>query len=71
MIDLQTLLYSIATSKIHPAELEKSFDEVATLLLRHSKLIAGQSSYLLKEIEFYFFQRLLPTSRPICSFQSV
>lgn len=55
MTNLQTLLYSITTNQIHPNELEKSFDEVAILLLRHSKLVAGQSSYLLKEIEFYFF----------------
>lgn len=54
MTDLQKLLSDIATNKISPDELEKVFDEISVALLRQSKLVAGQSEYLIKEIEFYF-----------------
>lgn len=54
MTNLEKLLTDIATNKIFPEDLEKVFDEISVTLLRESKLVAGQSGYLIKEIEFYF-----------------
>ncbi len=54
MTDLEKLLIDLSTNKIRPDELEKIFDEIATCLLRQTMLVAGQSYYLIKEIEFYF-----------------
>lgn len=54
MTDLNKILYDIATNKIAPEDLEKTFDKVAVYLLRQTKLVAGKSEYLIKEIEFYF-----------------
>lgn len=54
MTDLEKSLSEIATNKVRPEDLEKVFDEVAVSLLRQTKLVAGKSEYLIKEIEFYF-----------------
>lgn len=54
MTDLEKLLNDIATNKIFPEDLEKVFDEISITILRQTKLVAGQSEYLIKEIEFYF-----------------
>lgn len=54
MTDLEKLLLDIATNKIFPEDLERVFDEISVALLRQTKLVAGQSEYLIKEIEFYF-----------------
>jgi len=54
MTDLEKSLTDIATNKVRPEDLEKAFDEIAVCLLRQTKLVAGQSQYSIKEIEFYF-----------------
>lgn len=54
MTELYKLLTDIATNKIIPETLEKVFDEIAVMLLGGTKLVAGQSEYLIREIEFYF-----------------
>lgn len=54
MTDLEKLLSDLATNKVHTDDIEKVFDEISVALLRQTKLIAGQSQYLIKEIEFYF-----------------
>ena len=54
MTDLEKLLSDIATNRIGPDELENVFDEISVALLRQTKLVAGQSEYTIKEIEFYF-----------------
>ncbi len=54
MTALEKLLSDLATNKIFPEDLEKVFDEISVAFLRQTKLVAGQSDYLIKEIEFYF-----------------
>lgn len=54
MTDLEQALSDIATNKIRPEDLEMAFDEISVGLLRQTKLVAGQSQYFIKEIEFYF-----------------
>jgi hypothetical protein len=54
MTDLEKTLIELATNKIQPEDLEKTFDDISVGLLRESKLVAGKSQYLIKEIEFYF-----------------
>ncbi|HEX4374536.1 MAG TPA: hypothetical protein VHZ50_14640 [Puia sp.] len=54
MTDLEKRLSDIATNKIQPEDLERTFDLISIDLLRHAKLVAGQSQYLIREIEFYF-----------------
>jgi hypothetical protein len=54
MTELEESLLNIATNKVQPKDLEKQFDEVAVGLLRKTKLIAGESKFLIREIEFYF-----------------
>lgn len=54
MTDLEKTLSDVATNKVPPKDLEKIFDEISICLLRQTKLVAGDSQYLIKEIEFYF-----------------
>jgi hypothetical protein len=54
MTDLEKLLLDVTTNKILPEDLEKVFDEISVALLRQTKLVAGQSEYSIKEVEFYF-----------------
>lgn len=54
MTDLQKLLSDISTNKIFIEQLEKVFDQISIALLRQTKLVAGKSEYVFKEIEFYF-----------------
>lgn len=54
MKDLEDLLDKIANNQVPPENLEDVFDRIAVMLLQKTKIVAGKSAYLLKEIEFYF-----------------
>lgn len=54
MTDLEKQLSDIAYNKKSPKHLEMAFDEISVALLRQTKLVAGDSEYTIREIEFYF-----------------
>jgi len=54
MTDLEKILKDISVDTLPLIELERALDKIATELLRNTKLVAGESTFLIKEIEFYF-----------------
>ncbi len=54
MTELEKRLTAIATNSIAPQDLTKAFDDAAIALLRHTKLIVGDTTFLIREIEYYF-----------------
>ena len=54
MTDLEKILTDISVDTLPLLELESAFDKIATELLRNTKLVAGESTFLIKEIESYF-----------------
>ena len=52
--NLVSKLAGIYAEPYNQQELEKAFDEIASLLLRHTKIVTPKAEFYLKEIEFYF-----------------
>jgi hypothetical protein len=57
MIDLQKILTDISTQNLQPSDLEKAFDEVATILLRQTKIVTKKKAFYFREIEIYFYNQ--------------
>ena len=56
MTQLESLLREISEIK-NEKDLEKVFKEVAIELIQNSVLVVGTTKYLIKEIEFYFYDK--------------
>ncbi len=55
MTDLEKQLLDLSNSKVEFEDLEKKFDDIARGLLRQTKIIANKEQYLIKEVEFYYY----------------
>lgn len=56
MNDLIKTLTDISSNKVDFKDLEKAFDEVATGLLRQTKIVTPKLHFHLREIEIYFYE---------------
>lgn len=57
MTSLKEALKEISSNQLHSADLLNSFDKIAEILLRHTKIVTPNVNYYLREIEFYFYDK--------------